>query len=71
MRRFVPGEDPYLGAGVPSSRLRFSEPASSDAVRRPAGRDRRICLIGEEPTSFMERYRQLCYWRQVVNAENN
>jgi hypothetical protein len=71
MRRFVPGVDSYLGAGVPSSLMRFSEPESSDAVGPADGHDRRIPLISERATSFLERYRQLCYWRQVVNAENN
>lgn len=71
MRRFVPGVDSYLGTGVPSSLMRFSEPESSDPVLQSGGRDRCIPLISERATSFMERYRQLCYWRQVVNAENN
>jgi hypothetical protein len=51
--------------------MRFSEPESSDVVSQPPGGEVNVSLITEQATSFIERYRQLCYWRQVVNAENN
>jgi hypothetical protein len=82
MRRFVPGVDSYLGAEVPASLMRFSEPAPQRASAGVGpssdgdgpGRFRGIettALINEQPTTLIEKYRNLCYWRQVVNAENN
>ena len=59
MRRFVPGVDSYLGPGVPAL-LRFTGPEFGE-----------ISLIEERVTTLSDRFRQLCYWRQVVNAENN
>ena len=84
MRRFVPGVDSYLGAGAPASLMRFSDPepptalapapapAPSEGVKTGqfSGFDS-AALIMERPVTLIEKYRQLCYWRQVVNAENN
>jgi hypothetical protein len=66
MRRFVPGVDSYLGTGAPASLMRFSDPESNEpsAVGN-------VELITEKTTSLSEKYRQLCYWRQIVNAEHN
>jgi hypothetical protein len=66
MKRFVPGVDSYLGAGIPASLMRFSEPENC----HPHAVDY-VELIAEPATSLIEKYRKLCYWRQVVNAENN
>jgi hypothetical protein len=66
MRRFVPGVDSYLGAGAPSSLMRFSDPASNE----PSGVGD-VELTTEKTTTLSEKYRQLCYWRQIVNAEHN
>jgi hypothetical protein len=30
-----------------------------------------IALIGERPTSLAEKYRHFCYWRQVLEADDN
>ncbi|HXQ76468.1 MAG TPA: hypothetical protein VN791_08235 [Acidimicrobiales bacterium] len=30
-----------------------------------------VALISENATTLSEKFRNLCYWRQVVNAENN
>jgi len=73
MRRFVPGVDTYLGAGIPASLMRFSEPGSESGTvtsQHPYAIDY-VALIAEPATTLLEKYRKLCYWRQVVNAENN
>jgi hypothetical protein len=69
MRRFVPGIDSYLGAGIPASLMRFTE--SDDGASGGLTEIHDIALILEKPTTLIEKYRQLCYWRQVVNAEHN
>jgi len=70
MRRFVPGVDSKLGSGFPPSIVRSSAVESGVAV---AGRIviEDIQLISDDGTTLIEKYRRLCYWRQVVNAENN
>jgi hypothetical protein len=75
MRRFVPGVDSHRGTGIPASLMRASEPEpepDSDhaASRHPSAVDY-VALIAEPATTLIEKYRKLCYWRQVVNAENN
>jgi hypothetical protein len=71
MRRFVPGVDSYLGAGVPASLMRFSESDSGEGASRNPSYIGDVELIPERPASLIERYRQLCYWRQVIHAEYN
>jgi hypothetical protein len=70
MKRFVPGVDSYLGMGVPSSLMRFTE-ADSGVVPEASAGVGHVRLIMGEPQTLGEKYRQLCYWRQVVNAEKN
>ncbi len=71
MKRFVPGVDSYLGEGVPPSLMRFSDPTpDTETGSRPSAIGE-IDLIAENATSLSEKFRNLCYWRQVVNAENN
>jgi hypothetical protein len=71
MRRFVPGVDSYLGTGIPASLMRFSEPQSTEVTSVHPAAIEYVALIAEPATSLIEKYRKLCYWRQVVNAENN
>jgi hypothetical protein len=70
MRRFVPGVDSYLGVGTPDSLMRFSDPDGRDLAGQLASLDD-VTLILEKPVTLIEKYRQLCYWRQVVHAESN
>ncbi|MGH9018841.1 MAG: hypothetical protein ACRDY1_13910 [Acidimicrobiales bacterium] len=60
VRPFVPGDDSHLGAGVPPW-LR----------EHPGVELRDVMLIKENATTLSDRFRQLCYWRQVVNAKSN
>jgi len=53
------------------SMMPFSEPESSDEPSYPLLGIEAVNLITENATTLTEKYRQLCYWRQVVNAENN
>jgi hypothetical protein len=57
------------------SMMPFSEPGSSDESSAgpsyPLLGIEGVSLIMENATTLTEKYRQLCYWRQVVNAENN
>jgi hypothetical protein len=71
MRRFVPGVDSYLGGGSPESLMRFADPNAEDAEGGQLASVGDISLILEKPVTLIEKYRQLCYWRQVVHAENN
>jgi hypothetical protein len=71
MKRFVPGVDTYLGIGVPDSLMRFSEADSGDIANHLPADVGDVELIKEQATTLNEKYRQLCYWRQVVNAETN
>ncbi len=52
--------------------MRFSESGhesgAGDGDRSGIGY---IALIKEPATTLIDKYRKLCYWRQVVNAENN
>jgi hypothetical protein len=71
MKRFVPGVDSYLGAGVPASLMRFSESESGeDAVTRRSTLGS-ATVITTGAGSLSEKFRRLCYWRQVINAEYN
>jgi len=66
MRRFIPGVD---SADVPGV-VRASELVpGEDPGDRVVLVD--IALIADEATTLVEKYRRLCYWRQVVNAESN
>jgi hypothetical protein len=71
MRRFVPGVDSRRGSGIPAALMRAPEPNSSDVVNTHPSAVDYVALIAEPATSLVEKYRKLCYWRQVVNAENN
>jgi hypothetical protein len=71
MRRFVPGVDSYLGMGTPASLMRFSDPDGRDLAGRQLASLEDVTLILERPVTLIEKYRQLCYWRQVVHAESN
>jgi hypothetical protein len=53
------------------SMMPFSEPESSDEPSYPLLGIAGVTLIVENATTLTEKYRQLCYWRQIVNAENN
>jgi hypothetical protein len=69
MRRFVPGVDAGLATGIPASLMRSSELGSNGDGPHDGIGD--VRLITERATTLIDKYRQLCYWRQVVNAENN
>jgi hypothetical protein len=71
MKRFVPGVDSYLATGIPPSLMRFSDPASDTVTSRHPSAIDDVALIVENATSLSETFRNLCYWRQIVNAENN
>jgi hypothetical protein len=71
MKRFVPGVDTYLGSGIPASLMRFSESDAGVVESEHPGAVGYIGLIMEQPVTLIEKYRQLCYWRLVVNAENS
>jgi hypothetical protein len=72
MRRFVPGGGAHLGTSISAALIRSSAPESREALigllRSQAGS---MTLITGTGTSLSERYRQVCYWRQVVNAHTN
>ncbi|HXQ44659.1 MAG TPA: hypothetical protein VN816_08475 [Acidimicrobiales bacterium] len=67
----MPGVDSYLGAGVSDSLMRFSEQDSGDVASRQPDEVGDIELIREQAPTLNDKFRQLCYWRQVVNAESN
>jgi hypothetical protein len=71
MRRFVPGVDSYLGAGVPASLMRFSESDSGEDALMLRSDLGSATVITTGAGSLSEKFRRLCYWRQVINAENN
>jgi hypothetical protein len=51
---------------------RNDEPGSTDAlVNSLIGAAGVATLITWQTTSAGDKFRQLCYWRQVVNASNN
>ena len=60
VRPFVPGDDAHLGSGMPPWLKQY-----------PAVTLRDVTLIKENATTLSDRFRQLCYWRQVVNAHSN
>jgi hypothetical protein len=71
MKRFVPGVDSYLSSGIPASLMRFSESDAGEVESRHPSAVSYISLIMERPVTLNDKYRQLCYWRLVVNAENS
>jgi hypothetical protein len=73
MRRFVPGDDPEPEPGFPASSMRFSErePADDAAGGSVTDVGATATVIPLEARSLSDKYRRLCYWQQVINAENN
>ena len=70
MRPFVPGDDPSSGAGIPASLMRSSSP-HGDVISCHPHAIEYVALIAEPATTLLDKFKKLCYWRQVVNAENN
>ena len=57
---------------IPASVGRSAEPGSTDVlVNSLIGRAGVTTLISWQGTTAVDKFRQLCYWRQVVNASNN
>jgi hypothetical protein len=72
MRRFVPGIDTRAGMEIPVSVATRQEPGSTDAlVNHLLGQVGVATVITWESPSVSGKFRQLCYWRQVVNTANN
>ncbi|HEY7948445.1 MAG TPA: hypothetical protein VID75_12280 [Acidimicrobiales bacterium] len=72
MRRFEPDEDSRREMLIPASVVRRDEPGSTDVlVNCLMGQVGATALISWQHTSVGDKFRQLCYWRQVVNASNN
>jgi hypothetical protein len=72
MRRYEPDEVSRRGMTIPASVVRSDEPGSTDAlVNRLVGQAGIVTLISWQTTSVGDKFRQLCYWRQVINATNN
>jgi hypothetical protein len=72
MRRYEPGADSHRGLVIPASLVRSHEPGSTDAlVNRLLTDVGAATLISWQSTSLDDKFRQLCYWRQVVNSTNN
>jgi hypothetical protein len=72
MRRFEPGKDSRRGMMIPASVTRSDEPGSTDAlVNRLIGDVGVATLISWQGHSAEDKFRQLTYWRQVVNSSNN
>ncbi|HVC68917.1 MAG TPA: hypothetical protein VNC61_01500 [Acidimicrobiales bacterium] len=57
---------------IPASTMGNDEPGSTDVlVNRLISQVGMATLISWQTTTVHDKYRQLCYWRQVVNASNN
>jgi hypothetical protein len=57
---------------IPASVARSAEPGSTDALVNGLMSHAGVTtLIGWQNVSVGDKFRQLCYWRQVVNASNN
>jgi len=57
---------------IPAPVARRDEPGSTDVlVHRLMSEVGATTLISWQETSVGDKFRQLCYWRQVVNASNN
>ena len=69
MERFDRRVDLNRGAGIPASLMRYSEPEASDGLSSHPAAIAYMTLIVEQPSSLAERFRQLCYWRQVINSD--
>ena len=57
---------PRVGAVAAGGGAALVDPAGGCHVEIPP-----IELIAERPGSLVQKYRHLCWWRQVVNADNN
>jgi len=72
MKRFEPDEVSRRGMLIPAPVARRDEPGSTDVlVHRLMSEVGATTLISWQETSVGDKFRQLCYWRQVVNASNN
>jgi hypothetical protein len=57
---------------IPASVVRSDEPGSTDGLVNGLIRQVGVAtLISWQTDSVSDKFRQLCYWRQVVNATNN
>jgi len=72
MRRFVPGVGAHLGTSISVALVRSLAPEAREIlVRHLLTQCGGTTVIDATGTSLSERYRQVCYWRQVVNARNS
>jgi hypothetical protein len=51
--------------------MRSSWPDLGDGSSQHPAAITYITLIVEQPSTLADRFRQLCYWRQVINAEHS
>jgi hypothetical protein len=71
MERFERGVDANRGPGIPASLMRSSWPETGDGSSQHPAAITYITLIVEQPSTLADRFRQLCYWRQVINSEHS